>query len=314
MEPRTLTRAATNGRTIAVFGGTGFLGNRIVRHLRNHEFPVRIASRHPDGGHSQSGPENPQLQSVEANIHDERSVADALVGAYGVINAVSLYRERGPETFHSVHVEAAQRVAAQAHRAGIERLVHVSGIGADVASPSRYIRKRGEGERAVRAEFADAFIVRPAVMFGPDDAFLSTILKLLRRLPIYPMFGRGRTRLQPAYVEDVAEAVARVMERAETHPTVFEFGGPTPYSYEQLLRAIAHQAGLAPRLIPIPFAVWHALAWASEILPGLPLTRSQVELMQIDTVPSPEMPGFAELGISPHWMEEILPRMLSNRG
>jgi NADH dehydrogenase len=296
-----------------VFGGTGFLGNRIVRHLRDHEFPVRIASRHPDGRHGQSDPEDPQLQSVEANIHDERSIADALAGAYGVVNAVSLYREHGAETFHSVHVEAARRVAAQARRAGVERLVHVSGIGADAASPSSYIRKRGEGERAVRAEFADACLVRPAVTFGPDDAFLSTILQLLRRLPIYPMFGRGRTRLQPAYVEDVAEAVALIMQRAETHQTVFEFGGPTLYSYEQLLRAIANQAGLAPLLIPIPFAVWHALARASETLPGLPLTPNQVELMQIDTVPSPEMPRFAELGISPRSIEEILQRMLSNR-
>jgi uncharacterized protein YbjT (DUF2867 family) len=305
---------ATNGRTITVFGGTGFLGSRIVRHLLNHEFPVRIASRHPDRGLGRSDPENPLLQSVEANIHDKRSVADALAGTYGVINAVSLYRERGSETFYSVHVESAQRVAAQARRAGVERLVHVSGIGADAASPSSYIRMRGEGERAVRAEFADACLVRPAVMFGQDDAFLSTILKLLRRLPIYPMFGRGQTRLQPVYVEDVAEAVARIMERAESRPTVFELGGPTLYSYEQLLRAIARQAGLAPLLIPIPFAVWHALARVSEILPGLPLTRNQVELMQIDTVSSPQMPGFAELGISPHSIEEILQVQLLNRG
>jgi uncharacterized protein YbjT (DUF2867 family) len=152
------------------------------------------------------------------------------------------------------------------------------------------------------------------VIFGPDDAFLTTILKLLRQLPIYPMFGRGRTRLQPAYVEDVAEAVARVMGRAETPLTIFEFGGPSLYSYEQFLRAVAHQAGLAPILIPIPFAVWHALAWASEILPDPPLTRNQVELMQIDTVSSPEMPGFVELGISPHSVEAILQRMLSNCG
>ena len=304
----------TNGRTVTVFGGTGFLGRRIVRHLRDREFSVRIASRHPDRGHTEFGPDNPQLQSVEANIHDARSIADALVGAYGVVNAVSLYLERGPETFHSVHVESAQRVAAQAHRTGVERLVHISGIGADAASPSRYIRKRGEGELAVRAAFADALLVRPAVMFGPDDAFLTTILELLRRLPIYPMFGRGRTRLQPAYVEDVAEAVARLMGRAEVHPTIFEFGGPTLYSYEEFLRTVAHQAGRAPLLVPIPFAVWHALAWASEILPGLPLTRNQVELMQIDTVSSPEMPGFTELGISPHAIEAILQRMLSNSG
>src|SRR5438874_12187487 len=283
---------ATNARTIAVFGGTGFLGRRIVRHLRSRGFPVRIASRHPDRGQALFGPDDPQLQSVQANIHDERSVADALTGAYGVVNAVSLYLERGQETFHSVHVEAAQRVAAKAHRAGVERLVHVSGIGADAASPSRYIRKRGEGELAVRAAFADALFVRPAVMFGPDDAFLTTILKLLRQLPIYPMFGRGRTRLQPVYVEDVAEAVARVIGRAETHPTIFEFGGPRVYSYEQFLRAVARQAGLAPLLFPTPFAVWHALAWASEILPVPPLTRNQVDLMKIDTVSSPEMPGF----------------------
>src|SRR6195256_2860987 len=232
-----------NGRTVTVFGGTGFLGRRIVRHLRHREFPVRIASRHPDRGRRLFGPDDPQLRSVQANIHDERSVADALAGAYGVVNAVSLYLERGQETFHSVHVESAQRVAAQAHRAGVERLVHVSGIGADAASPSRYIRKRGEGELAVRAAFADALFVRPAVMFGPDDALLTTLLKLLRRLPIYPMFGRGRTRLQPAYVEDVAEAVARVVRRTETRSAIFEFGGPRVYSYEQFLRAVATPPG-----------------------------------------------------------------------
>jgi uncharacterized protein YbjT (DUF2867 family) len=306
--------AATNDRTVTVFGGTGFLGRRIVRHLQSHGFPVRTASRHPDRGHRLFGPDDPQLQSVGADIHDERSVADALAGAYGVVNAVSLYVEHGEETFHSVHVEAAQRVAAQALRAGVDRLIHISGIGADATSQSRYIRKRGEGELAVRAAFGDALFVRPEHHRRADDAFLTTILKLLRQLPIYPMFGRGRTRLQPAYVEDVAEAVARVMGRAETPLTIFEFGGPSLYSYEQFLRAVAHQAGLAPILIPIPFAAWHALAWASEILPDPPLTRNQVELMQIDTVSSPEMPGFVELGISPCSVEAVLQRMLSNCG
>src|SRR6266403_275189 len=305
---------ATSGRTVTGFGGTGFLGRRIVRHLRSRGFLVRIASRHPDRRHRLFGPDDPQLQFLEANIRDERSVADALAGAYGVVNAASLYVEHGQETCHSVHVASAQRVAAQAHRAGVERLVHVSGIGADAASPSRYIRKRGEGELAVRAAFADALLVRPAVMFGPDDAFLTTILKLLRQLPIYPMFGCGLTRLQPAYVEDVAEAVARVMRRAETHSITFEFGGPRVYSYEQFLRAVAHQAGLSPLLIPIPFAVWQALAWASEMFPSPLLTRNQVDLMQLDTVSSPEKAGFVELGISPRSVEAILQKMLSNYG
>ncbi len=147
-------------------------------------------------------------------------------------------------------------------------------------------------------------------MFGPDDAFLTTILRLLRRLPIYPMFGRGLTKLQPAYVEDVAEAVARALQRTETHAVTYECGGPRIYSYEEFLRAVAHEAGLKPMLIPIPFAAWHALAWISEMLPSPPVTRNQVELMQVDNVSSPEMPGFGQLGISPHSVEEILQQML----
>ena len=302
--------AATTDRTVTVFGGTGFLGRRVVRHLRKYEFSVRIASRHPDLGRRLFGLDDPQLQSVEANIHDEQSIADVLAGAYGMVNAVSLYVEHGQETFHSVHVESAQRVAAQAHRAGIERLAHVSGIGSDAASPSLYIRKRGEGELTVRAAFANATLIRPAVMFGPGDAFLTTILKLLRRLPIYPMFGRGLTRLQPAYVEDVAEAIARALQRTETDAITYECGGPRVYSYEDFLRAVAHEAGFKPILLPIPFSAWHALAWASEMLPSPPVTRNQVELMQVDNVSSPMMPGFAELGISPHSVEEILQQML----
>jgi uncharacterized protein YbjT (DUF2867 family) len=247
---------ATNDRTVTVFGGTGFLGRRIVRHLRSRGFPVRISSRHPDRRNRPLGPDDPLLQSVRANIHDERSVADALAGAYGVVNAASLYVERGQETFHSVHVESAQRVAAQARRASVDRLIHISGIGADVDSQSRYIRKRGEGELAVRAAFGDALFVRPAVMFGPDDAFLTTILSLLRLLPIYPMFGRGLTRLQPAYVEDVAEAIGRAMQRPETRSTIFEFGGPPS-------RDAAHHSGSGRMASPFPVGDFHLLFFAS---------------------------------------------------
>jgi uncharacterized protein YbjT (DUF2867 family) len=241
-------------RVVTVFGGTGFLGRRVVEHLRKHDFSVRIASRHPNRSRALFGSDDPQLQSVAADIHDQRAVADALAGAYGVVNAASLYVERGRSTFHSVHVEAARGVAARAQRNGVERLVQVSGIGADAASPSLYIRKRGEGELAVRAAFADAILMRPAVMFGPGDAFLTTVLALLRSLPIYPMFGRGLTRLQPAYVEDVAEAIARALQQTERRAVTFECGGPRIYSYEELLRTVAREAGLMPRLMPLPFA------------------------------------------------------------
>ena len=233
-----------------------------------------------------------------------------MAGAYAVVNAVSLYIEQGRETFHSVHVESAQRLAAQARKAEVKRFAHVSGIGADATSPSLYIRKRGEGELAVRAAFADSTLVRPAVMFGPDDAFLTTIVKLLSRLPSYPMFGRGLTKLQPAYVEDVAEAIVRALQRTNIHAATFEFGGPRVYSYEELLRTVALEASLKSRLIPIPFAGWQALAWFAEMLPRPLITRNQVELMQVDTVASPEMPGFRELGITPVAVEEILQEIL----
>jgi NADH dehydrogenase len=291
---------------VTVFGGTGFLGRRITRHLRDKGFAVRIAARH----RSQSSGDDPLLQSVAADIHEERSIASAVAGAFGVVNAVSLYVERGKETFHAVHVAAAERLANEARKAGVERLVQISGIGADPQSLSPYIRARGQGEQAVRRVFAAATVIRPAVMFGPDDAFLNTLIKLLRRLPVYPMFGRGETRLQPADVEDVAEAVARVMQRTEGEALTVECGGPRVYSYQELLRAIARSVNVKPILVPVPFAAWHGMARVAEMLPGAPVTRNQVELMQIDTVVSPGVPGFAHLGISPRPMEEVLESML----
>jgi uncharacterized protein YbjT (DUF2867 family) len=302
-----------SARVVTVFGGTGFLGRRIVRHLRDRDFAIRVASRHPDRGRELFGPDDPALVSIEVHVDDEKSVADALAGAYGAVNAVSLYVERERQTFHSVHVEAAGRIAAQARRAGVDRLIHVSGIGSDPQSKSLYIRKRGEGELAVRAAFSDAALVRPAVMFAADDAFLTTILTLLRRLPAYPMFGRGLTRLQPAHVDDVAEAIALTLQRAERDPVTLECGGPRVYSYREFLRTIAHEAGLEPRLTPVPFAAWHALAWVAEMLPTPPVTRNQVELMQVDTIASPDLPGFEELGISPRSIEETLQQILRDR-
>jgi uncharacterized protein YbjT (DUF2867 family) len=296
--------------TVTVFGGTGFLGRSVVRRLREHGFSVRSASRHPDRPRVPSI-DGPQLEFIQVDIHDERSVAEAVAGAYGVVNAVSLYVERGNDTFYSVHVESAKRVAAQALSAGVERLVHVSGIGAAAASQSLYIRKRGEGELAVREAFSKSILVRPGVMFGLDDAFLTTVLELLRRLPAYPMFGGGVTRLQPVYVEDVGEAVAVALQQPDAEAKTFECGGPRVYTYAEFLRSVAREAGLRPILIPFPFAAWHALAWMSEFLPKPAITRNQIELMQIDTIASPEKPGLAELGISSHTVEEILKQIMS---
>jgi uncharacterized protein YbjT (DUF2867 family) len=188
--------------------------------------------------------------------------------------------------------------------------VHVSGIGADTTSPSPYIRSRGEGEAAVQTAFPGAVIVRPAVMFAPDDAFLTTILRLLRSLPAYPIFGNGKTRLQPAYVDDVAAAIAQILRQNQTPYPVYELAGPRIYSYEELLRTIARIAGLHPVLMRMPFAVWNALAGVAEMLPQPPLTRNQVELMKIDTTASESLPGFRALRISSRSLEDELEAIL----
>jgi nucleoside-diphosphate-sugar epimerase len=156
-------------------------------------------------------------------------------------------------------------------------------------------------------------IIRPAVMFAQDDAFLTTILRLLRSLPAYPMFGHGRTRLQPAYADDVAAAIAEVVRQSKKPYPIYELAGPRVYSYKELLRTIARSAGLRPVLMRMPFAFWNAVAGLAEILPQPPLTRNQVELMQIDTTASENRPGFRALGISPRSLEEELQAMLKHK-
>lgn len=291
---------------VTVFGGTGFLGRRVVRRLRGQGFAVRIAVRQPARGHELFGRDDPHIEEVAADVNDGPSVASALADAYGAVNAVSLYVEHGGATFQSVHVAAARQVAGRARLARVEHVVHLSGVGADPASRSLYIRKRGEGEHAVREAFPGAVLMRPTVMFGADDAFLSRLLKLLRRFPIYPLFGRGEMQLQPVYVEDVAEAVARVLRRPDLRGATFECGGPSVYRYKALIRVIADATGRHPLLLPVPFFVWRALAWVSGLSPAAPITITQVELMQLDTIASPRLPGFADVGITPVPLESVL--------
>jgi NADH dehydrogenase len=292
---------------VTVFGGTGFLGQRVVQHLLERDLLVRIASRHPERA-AALFPGHLGLESTHADVNDDGSVATAVAGAMAVVNAVSLYRESGQLTFHSVHVTGAARVARLAREAGVERLIHVSGIGTDAESTSPYIRSRGEGERVVREAFSTATLIRPSVMFGRGDAFVSPITAMLRRLSVFPLFGSGQTRLQPAYVEDVAEAIARTLRGL--HSECYELGGPRIYTFRSLLEAIAQCLGQKPVLVPVPFGFWQMFASVMERLPQPLITRNQVELMQMDNVVSPDAPGFADLRISPTPLEDVLPAIV----
>jgi uncharacterized protein YbjT (DUF2867 family) len=292
-------------RRVVVFGGTGFLGRRVVRHLLSRGFAVRVASRHPEHGKTAFPDAPSQLELIRADIGDDASVRDAVGGTFGVVNAVSLYVERDNQTFSSVHVEAAARLARHSRDAGVARLVHVSGIGADAGSPSPYIRSRGEGEDAVRAALPDATIIRPAVMFGTDDAFLIPLAGLLRKFPVFPLFGGGHTRLQPVYVEDVGEAIARVIDTPNAQP-IYELAGPRTYTYKEFLQMVSDRLGLRRALVPVPFVLWQALAFSAEFLPQPPITRNQVELMRIDNVAASGSSGFGALGIEPRGIESVL--------
>jgi uncharacterized protein YbjT (DUF2867 family) len=285
-------------RLVTVFGGTGFLGRRVVGHLVDHGFRVRVAVRHPEKAEGEG------IEPILADVTEEGSVAAALAGAEGAVNAVSLYVEKSDLSFHAVHVQAARRVARLAGEAGVRRLVHVSGIGSDPAAASAYIRERGRGEIAVREAFPAATVVRPSVMFGPDDVFLTTILQLARLLPVYPLFGHGLTRLQPVHVEDVGEAVAGILggQAAEC----YELAGPTVRTYRGLVEAAVAAVGARTRMVSMPFPLWSVAAGVSEVIPGGPLSRGQVALMRRDNVASGEWPGLPELGIVPQEMEPVI--------
>lgn len=289
---------------ITVFGGTGFLGHRIVERLLRAGWRVRVAARRV--GERDLG----DAEACPADITDPAAVARAVAGARAVVNAVSLYTETRRETFDAVHVAAAAELARAARNAGTSRLVHVSGIGADPVSPSRYVAARGRGEAAVREAFPAAVILRPGVLFGRGDAFLST-LDAVTRLPLVPLFGQGGTRLQPVHVDDVALAVERIVGMSDPPAVLFELGGPEVLEYRRILERVMAYRGRRRRLLPIPFAVWHALAAACSVLPRPPLTRDQVILMRHDNVVDDGVTGFDELAIEPHSLSGSLTQCLS---
>lgn len=293
------------GKTIVVFGGTGFLGARIARAVAERGISVRVAARHPPH-------DGPKFEFVRADVLDPQSSQRAVAGAHGVVNAVSLYVERGPATFHTIHVTGAAALARAAHNAGVVRFVQISGLGADPNSRSPYIRARALGEEAVRDAFATATIVRPSVLFGPDDAFVVPLANLLRLFPVFPLFGAGQTRLQPVHADDVAEAVARILERDDAVRT-YQLGGPEVARYEAILRVILRHMRRRRVLVPFPFFAWRIMGYLAEYLPSPPVTRNQIELMEIDNVAAPSAPGFGDLGITPRSLGESLPSILDRR-
>ena len=272
---------------------------------------MRVSVRHPDRARSALRAAGLGRVTVfGADVRDQAAVAGAVAGADAVVNAVSTYVEADGVTFEAVHEQGATTVAREAAAAGIARLVLVSGIGADPESGSPYIRARGRGERVVQQAFTGATIVRPSAMFGPGDALFGTLAHLARLLPVLPLIGGGRTRLQPVFVEDVAEAIVRMLADPATAGRTYELAGPAVYTLRELFEITLRLTGRRRLLVPVPFAVAELQARLFELLPSPPLTTGQVDLLKADNVASGTLPGFLELNIEPKTVEEVVPTYL----
>ena len=295
-------------RVITVFGGSGFIGRHLVRRLAADGWIVRVAVCNPLGADFLKISGEPgQIVPLFADVTDAASVAGATSEARAVINLVGILYEKGRCTFRRVHVEGAENVAKAARAAGAERFVQMSAIGADPDSPAEYGRTKAAGELAAHSAFPQANIMRPSVVFGPDDDFFNRFATLARFSPALPVFP---TKFQPVYVGDVAEAFMAVLNDPSTAGKLYELGGPRVIGFRELMQLTLREIGRKRLLLPLPLTVAEIEAFFLEMLPVPPLTRDQVKLLERDNVVDPRALGFKDLGIQPTAVEAILPTYL----
>jgi uncharacterized protein YbjT (DUF2867 family) len=295
-------------RRISVVGASGFIGRYVVKRLAARGAVIAAIGRNaerakflrPMGDVGQVAP-------VSAGLGDEDRLRVAIEGSDSVVNLAGILFEHGEQTFEAVHHDGAARLARVARAAGVLHVVHVSALGADPASPSAYARSKAAGEGAVRAILPDAVILRPSVVFGPEDDFFNRFAALARVSPVLPLIGGGRTRFQPVYVGDVADAVVAALERPEAAGRLYELGGPSVYTFRELMELLLAEIHRKCRLVSISFELAAFQARFLEFLPKPPLTRDQVALLRRDNVVAPGAATLADLGIAPTAVEAILP-------
>ncbi len=320
-------------RVVTVFGGSGFVGRHLVQRLARQGAVVRVAVRDTEGAQFlKTMGDVGQIVPVYADVTDPVTVAAALTGADAAVNLVGILAEKGKRTFQRIHVDAAATVAAAAAGAGVHRLVQMSALGADPEAASVYAKTKAAGEQAARAGFERVSIVRPGVIMGSEDGFFNLFAGISRFSVVLPVFGcpvmpkiilfgedgpvdfefygDGGTRLQPAFVGDVANAITAILDDPASAGQTYELGGPRVYSFKQLMELLLREIGRSRLLVPVPFPLASFWAWFLEKMPWPLLTRDQVTLLKSDTVVSGDFPGFRELGITPAAAEAVLPTYL----
>jgi NADH dehydrogenase len=317
LQTREDTMAITlgNNTVVTVFGGSGFLGRYVVQALARAGCRIKVAVRRPDLALNvlplgQAG----QIALVQANVRDDRSVAEALRGADAAVNLVGILEQSGKQKFRAIHAEAAERIAKSARAQGVRSLVHVSALGANRLSHSTYARTKGEGEARVLAAFPEAVILRPAVVFGPEDNFFNRFAWMSRIAPVMPLIG-GKTRMQPVFAGDVAQAVRAALSGRAAEGAVYELGGPSVYTLRELTKKTCEWAGHPRPLFPIAFWIAKIPTFFVQWLPGAPVTLDQLRMLEQDNVVSEaanraehNLPG---LGVAePRSVELIVPGYL----
>lgn len=305
----------TNSDTlITVFGGSGFLGRHVVRALAKRRYRIRVAVRRPElAGHLQPIGTVGQIHTVQANLRYPRSVEAAVRDASAVINLVGILHESGRQRFEAVQHFGAEQAALAASAFGA-RMIHVSAIGADEHSPSGYGQSKAKGEQAVLAAAPTATIVRPSILFGPEDDFFNRFAAMARISPALPLVGGGHTKFQPVFVGDVAEAIADLIDRNAGSGKTYEFGGPEVRSFRELMEYVLQVTERSRILMPVPFGLAKLQSWFLQFLPNPPLTPDQLEMLKVDNVVSEQAirAGLTlqGLGITPTAYEAIVPSYL----
>jgi NADH dehydrogenase len=299
---------------VTVFGGSGFIGRHLVRALAQRGYRIRVAVRRPElAGFLRPMGSVGQIEPVQANLRNADSIAAALRDAEIAVNLVGILFERGRQRFEAVHAAGAEAVAAAAKAAGA-RLVHVSAIGANPGSSSRYARSKAAGERLVLGIEPAAVVVRPSILFGPEDDFFNRFAALACMAPALPLPGGGHTRFQPVFVGDVAEAIARAVDGECKPGAIYELGGPEVRTFRELMEFILATIGRRRLLVPMPFAAMKVAAAFAQWLPKPPITPDQVELLKADNVVSAdaerECRTLEAMGITPQSFEAIVPSYL----
>lgn len=306
---------ATGTGLVTVFGGSGFVGSQAVRALTKRGWRVRVAVRRPNlAMELKPAGDVGQIQLMRCDVNSPDDVAAALQGADACVNLIGILYESGRRTFKAMHEDASRRMAEAARAAGVTRFVQVSAIGADAGSLSEYSRTKAAAEAAVREVYPDAVILRPSVVFGPGDDFLNRFAAMATQSPALPLVGGGKTRFQPVYVGDVAEAIAIAVTDLAPAGRTFELGGPAVQTFEDLLRLVLRETGRGRALLPIPFPLARLIGWVAQnsarvgIAPVL--TLDQVRGLQADNVVSPGAEGLAQLGIQPTGLDAVAPAYL----